>query len=107
MAGETRVSIAALNAAISKYEQKRSDLSTAYLKINDVFTNLESTWKGAASQKMREQFSTMYATLRQTDDRMESAISKLKQAAEIYQATDSEASNMVNSANEGTTPNFF
>ncbi|MBQ8088419.1 MAG: WXG100 family type VII secretion target [Clostridia bacterium] len=103
----TRVSIPALQDAISTYQQKRDALKMAYMSINDEVTKAHSTWTGDAANKFVEQFAQMYRNLSETDVQMEGAITKLNKVMEEYEAVESRARSLMESAQEGTTPTVF
>lgn len=86
--GMTRVSIPALEEAISNFETKKNSMEIAYLKISNAVRELGSTWKGASSDKFEQQFAEMYKNLQQTEERMDGAIAKLRTAMETYQEVE-------------------
>jgi len=107
MANEiTRVSIPALEEAIRNFEVKKNNLEIAYLKISNAVRELGSTWKGASSEKFEAQFDEMYQNLKQTEERMDGAIQKLRTAMETYQEVEEQNKAAADAAAEGDTSYF-
>ena len=98
---ETRVSIPALQDAITNFENKKAALENAYLKISNEVRNLDATWHGEASEKFKSQFDAMYKNLQQTEERMEGAITKLNKAVEIYEEVDEQVKTGAENLEEG------
>ena len=108
MAGSiTRVSIEALNKAISDYNARKQEMQVAYLQISNTVRQLNVTWTGSSSKKFADQFDQLYKNLEQTEQQMDAATKKLEQARDLYQQAETEAKSLLQQAEEGTTPSFF
>ena len=103
----TRVSIEALNKAISDYNARKQEMQVAYLQISNTVRQLNVTWTGSSSKKFADQFDQLYKNLEQTEQQMDSATKKLEQARDLYQQAETEAKSLLQQAEEGTTPSFF
>lgn len=103
----TRVSIDALNAAIQNYRNKKETMYHAYHNISDAINDVAVTWKGQSANKFKDQFAQLYNNLKQTEEQMDNAISKLEQARDLYQQTEEAARTMVGNVDEGNVPTFF
>ena len=64
MAGSiTRVSVEALNKAISDYNARKQEMQVAYLQISNTVRQLNVTWTGSSSKKFADQFDQLYKNL--------------------------------------------
>lgn len=107
MANEmTRVSIPALEDAIRNFEMKKNSLEIAYLKISNEVRELGGTWKGESSNKFEAQFDEMYKNLKQTEERMDGAIAKLRTAMQVYQEVEDANRAAADALAEGNTAYF-
>ena len=83
-----RISKEEMRSAISNFEQRKSALENAYLKISNEVRTLDGTYHGAASEQFKSQFDGLYKNLSQTESVMSNIISKLNQALQIYEETE-------------------
>lgn len=87
MAGNgTRVTAEALATAIQNFEARKQEFQNAYLKISNIVRELSVNYKSEAATAFYGKFDSIYKNLSQTEVQMDSAINKLKQVKEVYEA---------------------
>ncbi|MGN0802973.1 MAG: WXG100 family type VII secretion target [Candidatus Faecivicinus sp.] len=104
--GITRVSIPALEEAITTFENKKVALENAYLKISNDVRELDTTWHGEASEKFKARFDELYKNLQVTEERMDGAIAKLRTAVQTYQEVEDENRAATEALDEGNVSYF-
>lgn len=97
-----KVSVDAMQTAISNFESRKLGLENAYLKISNEVRVLDGTYHGEASEKFKSQFDQMYKNLQQNETVMSNVIAKLKEALATYEEQEQAATNLINSLEEGT-----
>ena len=96
-----RMSKAAMQEAISKFENKKTGLETMYLKISNEVRELDGTWHGEASEKFKGQFEELYKNLKQNETVMSNVVDNLKTALATYEREEAAAESIIKGLDDG------
>lgn len=104
MAGIDRinVSIDELNAAITKFNNCKQEMSAAYGQMATEVLALGSTWNGAASEAFINRFGELTTNIRTSDATIEQAVQGLQTAVEEYTKAEQEASQLLGSMTDAS-----
>ena len=102
MAGNiAKISVEAVQAAISNYEARKSDFQNVVNGIKGAFFDLEDTWKGAAEQTYESQLRELLKNLETIFVSMDGAKAKLQLALQTYEETENAQVSAINAVEAG------
>lgn len=102
MAGNiARISVEAVQAAISNYGQRKSDFQNVVNAIKSAFFDLEDTWKGVAEQTYEAQLRDLLKNLETIFTSIDGAIGKLQLAVQAYEETENTNVSAINAVDAG------
>jgi len=96
-----RMSTEAMRTAINDFNNRKTALENAYLKISNEVRTLDGTWHGEASEKFKGQFDKLYQNLKQNETVMSNVISNLNTALDLYEEFEDQAKTLIQNAAEG------
>lgn len=96
-----RLSTEAMRTAINDFNNRKTALENAYLKISNEVRTLDGTWHGEASEKFKGQFDKLYQNLKQNETVMSNVISNLETALDLYEEFEDQAKTLIQNAAEG------
>lgn len=104
MAEIIKVSTEAMQQTLNVYSAQKNAQATAYQAMKNAVSSLDGIWTGAAASSYQGQFQAFYNNISQAEQKMEDAVTELRQSADLYTETEGTISGVVGGLDIGSSP---
>ena len=91
----------AFGTAIATFENKKTALENAYLKVSNEVRELSNSYKGEAANAFQSNFEQLYSNIKTTETSMQGVIDTLKSVQGIYEKYEESIKALISQLEEG------
>ena len=104
MADIIKVSTEELINTVTQFKNHQMQLQNAYLQMYRNIHGLDGSYRGDASEALKNQFEQMYKNIEQTEAKVQDAVEEMTKTAEIVDEVEAGLQSAFGSLDTGTDP---